>query len=308
MKILYVDTPIADYGSAMLWEGFCRVLGVENVIDYPINPIFHDNSPWDYITTRNVHPFDKESDIWDIMSSFDFLCLASTNQINIKTIRTWQDNNVSLPPIVLVDQSEERELSMFLVDEFRPCCIFKREYILNREYPDNCYPLPFSSPYKLVEDIGERPIDVCCMMADNYPSRRWLDWLLGQLGLSSAIIYEGSFHRPIDRVQYMNKLRQAKIGIAVRGFGFDTNRFLEVIASHCLLLSDELALVKPHPFIDKKHCVYYHEGNIAWLIRHYLTANDERARIANAGFEHLKKYHTVEARAQYVLDIVKGYL
>ena len=40
-KVLYVDHPEADYGSGFLYNGLCRVLGPENVHDYPIKWSLH---------------------------------------------------------------------------------------------------------------------------------------------------------------------------------------------------------------------------------------------------------------------------
>lgn len=41
------------------------------------------------------------------------------------------------------------------------------------------------------------------------------------------------------------------------------------------------------------------------LINYYCTYESERRRIANAGYEHLMKYHTMKARAEYFLEIVR---
>lgn len=307
MKILYVDHYEADYGSAMLWDGLCKTLGEDKVIDFPLKMQFHGSSPWPFIVNRPGHSF-SETDILDM--KFDFLCLASTRKSNTELVLRWKDAGVKLPPIVLVDQDEPTQAPMAHISMFNPICCFKREYVLNRYYPENCYPLPFSSAYPLYEPtefVEERPIDVCCMMADNHPNRRWISWLIESLGHCGYRIVS-SFHRHVDWNEYITTLQKSKIGVSVRGVGFDTVRFLEVVASHCLLLSDESPLVRPYPFLDWKHCVYYHEGNLAWMIEHFLSDAYMRIQIADAGYRHLKQYHTTEVRATYFLEKVSGHL
>lgn len=312
MKILYLENPKVDYGSAMLYDGLCKVLGEKNVIDYPLKDLFHGTSPWPYIIDRDSHHYDTDEMILKDMNSFDVLVLASTREVNIAKLREWIANKIDLPPIVLIDQDEPTELDMLLINEFNPICSFKREYLLDREYPNNCFPLPFSSSYPLIhqQNLVHRPIDVYACMMDTHPKRRWVDYTIRQLS-HMGFHYEGNFHRPYETwYDYIEKFSQAKIGIAIRGFGCDTNRFLEVIASHCLLITDELHLIKPYPFIHKKHCVYFEDGNLGWHISHYLHPNsiNERQQIATQGFNHLFDYHTTDRRAMYFLDIIEEFL
>lgn len=303
-RVLYLVNPLACYGEAFLYDGLCEVLGPSNVIDYM--PKFHEQNVWEYIQERPHHPFQTEESICTSFDMFDVLIIASIKNDTLEMVLKWSKDR-KLPPLIILDEDENPRFHDEIDDVLNPICYFKREYLLNREYPNHCYPLPFSAPYPLIEEYGDRDIDIFCAMADNYPQRRWIDWLLQQLGHGYYTVVH-HYHRNIPYSQYLSEMQRAKIAIAVRGVGMDTNRFLEAISAHTLLITDETSQVKPYPFIDKKHCCYFEMGNIGWIIKHYLDCENELREIADNGYNHLKKYHTTKARAEYFLDIVEGYL
>ena len=307
MRILYLDSHVTDYGSAMLWDGLCRVLGNENVVVFPPKYTFYHRPDWSWVPRREEHGVKSEVELRQALDTFDLIVLASIREEAIFGLRmalaTWRVP----PPLVVLDENEDARLHSDLVKEFNPACYFKREMLLNRAYPDNCFPMPFSLPLESVGDAGERETDVWCVFADNYPERRWVDWLVGSLGMSFVRTY-CHYHRGVDYDTYMAELRKSKMGVSMRGFGFDSTRHLEILASRTMLLSAETCQLNPYPLIDRVHCVYFHEGNLAWLIGYYLSSSSLRCEIANSGCEYYKKYHTTQARAEYFLERVKGFL
>jgi len=109
--------------------------------------------------------------------------------------------------------------------------------------------------------------------------------------------------------RYLNMIAHSRTAISMRGSGRDTTRYWEIPLFKTLLISDgTMGAMHPHPFEHGKTAVFYDENNLKQvpeLIEYYCTYETERRRIANAGYEHLMKYHTMKARAEYFLEIVR---
>lgn len=295
-RVLLFDSSWGCYGEAFLYDGLCEVLGNENVV---VRTPKYLNPAWVYIKARSPDVLAVE----DIQSRIDEFDVVITKPELIDDMREWQ-KLIKFPPIVSVDEIECGRYMGGDIDEFRPVCHFKREFIINRAYPDKCYPLPFSSPYPIVENV-EKDLDVFCVMSDTHPIRRLYEWAIG---VNGGYQITATLGREMTHEEYRKEITRAKIGISIRGHAYDTCRFLEVIAAGGMLLTDDSPLVKPHPFIDLEHCVYYHMGDFGWLLQHHLHSSEDRERIRENGLAHLKKYHTTQARTEYFLEIVEGHL
>jgi len=107
--------------------------------------------------------------------------------------------------------------------------------------------------------------------------------------------------------EYFSTLRRSKIGLSVRGAGFDTLRYWEVVASKTLLISEPPSIYIPNNFEHGKHAVFCRPdfSDLVDLVRTYARDDKEREAIAAAGYDHLMKYHTSEQRANQVLDVCR---
>lgn len=109
--------------------------------------------------------------------------------------------------------------------------------------------------------------------------------------------------------RYLNMIAHSRTAVSMRGSGRDTTRYWEIPLFKTLLICDgTMGAMHPHAFEHGKTAVFYDENNLQKLpelIEYYCTYETERRRIANAGYEHLMKYHTMKARAEYFLEIVR---
>ena len=82
-------------------------------------------------------------------------------------------------------------------------------------------------------------------------------------------------------------------------------RVFEALSTGSLLLTNELPTL-PHLFQDGVHLVTYKNFDDAVeKARYYLEHDEERERIAEAGYKEFMKKHTYEHRLKTVLEIVK---
>lgn len=107
--------------------------------------------------------------------------------------------------------------------------------------------------------------------------------------------------------EYFATLRRSKIGLSVRGAGFDTLRYWEVVASKTLLISEPPSIYIPNNFEHGKHAVFCRPdfSDLVELVRTYVRDDKEREAVAAAGYDHLMKYHTCAQRANQVLDVCR---
>ena len=287
MKILAVHTPEPDYLYFMVCLGLQR-LGVQVVYRPPYKAKFPFSSYTGELTEESSSGYDSGFDV----CIFGYDMEEEVTSLDSSILRVLVDGEDS--PSFTDEQIRGLQLDL----------IFKREYLYHRIYPSNCFPLPFASPFPAVDPLTERPVDVVFLANDNHPRRWRIHRILTQLDIH----YVGavSHNLPVWD-EYMGLLARAKIGITVRGFGYDTVRFWECLASGCLVLAEETLQVVPNEFIDGKHLFYFDENTLPWLVGHCLYHEEKRQTIAKAGQQHLLNNHTVEARAQYMLDVIEKY-
>jgi hypothetical protein len=173
--------------------------------------------------------------------------------------------------------------------------------IISFRIPKKIKPLPFG-----IIDVGFKPskeknYDFCFIggftnkfrkkvyrFLQNYAKRKNLKAFVATGGLAWK--------------EYMNILSQSKIGIAVRGAGFDTYRYWEIPYAGAMLLSDLPIIEIPKNFEEGKSAAFF--KNISELkekLDYYLKM-DRWEHIAKQGRQHLLKFHTSINRARTVLN------
>lgn len=117
---------------------------------------------------------------------------------------------------------------------------------------------------------------------------------------------DGAEHRPkLDYFNHYDLLSRSKMGLSIRGAGFDTVRYWEIVASKTLLISERPSIYIPNNFEHEKHAVFCRPdlSDLLDLVRTYVRDEGSRKAIAEAGYHHLVKYHTCEERARQFLEI-----
>ena len=115
-----------------------------------------------------------------------------------------------------------------------------------------------------------------------------------------------------DNTGYFDKLMAAKISVVAWGAAScrQTGRFYESLANRSMLLCMAIdPWITNHPFTDGKDIVLFNDTTeLVEKADYYISHPDESEKIANAGYEHMLKYHTTKTRANQFLSLIKEYL
>jgi hypothetical protein len=111
----------------------------------------------------------------------------------------------------------------------------------------------------------------------------------------------------LSPAEYYALLGRSKMALSIRGGGFDTLRYWEVVASGTLLLSEQPDIEIPNNFVHGKHALFFRPdlSDLVDLVRTYASNARACAAMAAEGYKHLLKYHTCERRAEYLLEICR---
>jgi len=206
---------------------------------------------------------------------------------------------------------------------------------------EKIYPLPLSSPlidnpaFRFDDGDQHKNIDIHTrfgltrgLRKDVIESLRTYDGFQGGLALPerSTMQIENGVHicgdgsrtvitsldQNVPYPQYLQEIAHAKISVSMGGHGLGRNpaRNWEIPSYNTLLLCEPQAIYYEHPFEDKKTCIFFNpemKDDVCEKALHWLGKDMEyeRKKVAKAGFEHLKTYHTCRARAERLLEITK---
>ncbi|MBU0846451.1 glycosyltransferase [Patescibacteria group bacterium] len=211
----------------------------------------------------------------------------------------------------------------------------------SRKGKERIYPLPLSSPlidnpaFRFDDNDENKIIDVHArfgltrsLRKDVVESLRRLKGFQGGIALpvpSTMRIENGehicgdggrtvisSLDENVPYMQYLQEIARSNISVSIGGHGLGRNpaRQWEIPSYNTLLLCEQQAIFYEHPFEDGKTCVFFNPELKDDVCRKAIYLLDEgneteRKKIAKAGHEHLKKYHTCKARAKRLIEISK---
>lgn len=342
MKVLFLDHPEADFLSGQVYLGLCQALGPENVVDYPYKKSYHgvlheypsvyDRNPggtlwqsWQATDQGNVGktgPFSwmipqpgrewTEDEIVTRIADFDVVVLASPRPYNSAALSSLirRIGRDKIRRLVMMDGEDYTTIRWDFVETYLPSVYFKREMVPD---PVEIYPMqkrsvagrvrvvpfPFASPLPAFQPV-KKDIDVLFLGGGTWGGRNdacdalrreFGDRFVGGVGVHYAY------------PEYLDAINRAKIAICVRGFGYDTLRFWEIPSFQTMMVADKLPLIKPFPFQDGVHIAYFNDTqHLVETVRHYLSNDEGRERIAKAGHQWLREHHTAAARARQLLE------
>jgi hypothetical protein len=109
---------------------------------------------------------------------------------------------------------------------------------------------------------------------------------------------------------YRALLYRSKMALSVRGGGFDTVRYWEIVASKTLLVSEPPDIVIPHNFEHGRHAMFCRHDlrDLPAIVRRLRDDEQARQDMVEAAYRHLLAYHTSERRAAYLLDLCRRML
>jgi hypothetical protein len=106
---------------------------------------------------------------------------------------------------------------------------------------------------------------------------------------------------------YRALLHRSKMALSVRGGGFDTVRYWEIVASKTLLVSEPPDIVIPHNFEHGRHAMFCRHDlrDLPAIVRRLRDDDQARRRMIEAAYQHLLAFHTSARRAEYLLDLCR---
>ena len=106
---------------------------------------------------------------------------------------------------------------------------------------------------------------------------------------------------------YRDLLHRSKMALSVRGGGFDTVRYWEIVASKTLLVSEPPDIVIPHNFEHGRHAMFCRHDlrDLPAIVRRLRDDDQTRQEMIEAAYQHLLAFHTSERRAAYLLNLCR---
>lgn len=329
MKILYLNHPEADYSGYALYHGLCQVLGADNVVDFPSKRSYHGEihhypnqypsgrvggemttgtreggvtGPFEWSTPRLTREH-SEADVRGLLRAHqvDLVFCEAPRALTLHWLRQLR---VDLPPrLILSDGEDYEDIRQDLIGEFRFGLYLKRDLVprFAGQVFQGCAvkPFPFSTCLLERPPERERDIDVLCAMGDTHSIRKKILAAVERLGREGYRVDTArtSWHDYIDR------LCRSKISVAPRGHGQDTLRRWDIPAAGALMLQERLTLIESNPLRDGEHMIAYapDASDVEAKLRHWLSDDEGRRRIARTGQDHVWGLHTPAARAREAL-------
>lgn len=319
MKILYCVNEVLDYGTDTLYDGLCKVLGSENVLDYPHKESLHSGVTrgFSWYPSLFDYPIIKtDAEKIEMLKNDEFDAIF-VSCINIADFRRMKKKSYRPSPIYndffnllkeksktipvyLIDYGDHYGINEELIKELNCKLYFKREYKKDIKYDSIVVPLNFAYSEKYV------PKNVDSNRINN------IFWLGKDVENRHAYIEFYSQLKDVipNRYKRQNKYRRCllsyKIGLSLLGRGDDTVRYYEIPAHGMLLLSERTNIIIDNDFKDGETAVFFSNLDELKEKLNYCINNPEYVdKIAKAGREHFLKYHTSTIRAQQLLDKIK---
>ncbi len=311
-RVLFVIPPRPHYGLDALYDGLCRVLGPENVTDFPSKPTLHgglwpglEDYPCMFRWPQHAHGAE------DIAAGlranqFDLVLYGDLDgevpQNDVLMIMAALGNT----PLFLFDANDEPndlcETKRALLGNPPLAGYFKREMMTGVQYSPLAMPMPFSFSEGLAEKVFPeiRPNDFFWAGHRNaYTRRLTLETLEKTLHMDLSPRYSPE--------AYAQALRTSRIGLNLFGFGFDTVRYWELPAHGCLLLSERPPIRIPDDFEDGREAVFFDDlPDLLEKLVYYWRHPQETEAIARAGHARYWQCHTNSARARQLLHRALG--
>lgn len=256
---------------------------------------------------------------------YDLVILGNSHRVPTMLLSRLKERVGQLPPTVYFDAGERDELNEHWVHVFRPDLTFKQ--ILTPEvkakgltvnipdYTFKMYPLPLSSPLvdhevsldglplqwlRARSKEGWKFLQVFYPMGNTWPDRAAVIKALDELVIKNNLDRVKGCH--YQEFHYL--LAHARLAVSMRGSGRDTTRYWEIPLYKTAMVCDgTMGCIHPYPFQDNKTAFFYRSvQELVDIMYRTIDVGPDVERVALAGMDHLKKYHSTSARAVFFLD------
>lgn len=322
LKVLFLNTPETDYLQDLSYSGLVKALGPGWVIDYPWNPRFHlplKGYPRDLGRTRFAWPR-----LHVDVGSFGLVMVGAAKPGCLRHYLDIVDRIPPSTPVAFIDGGDWPEIGgdlkrlggweLYLEEvKRRPFdLVFKREMVEGEAYPENTYPLPFSFNFDRLPGKAALSLkyQVSFWAVESNPVRtKALELLEDRFDCRANGTVRNQVFSKYKRkgVRYLEELASCAVVLNFPGAGWDTLRYWEIPALGRFMISMRPRIAIPENFVDGKEAVFCRDdlSDLVDLCQYYLDHPEEREAIAKAGAVKARARHSDEARARYMLEIIR---
>ncbi len=323
MKILFINSGSADYVQDLTYTGLVKKFGFKNVIDYKWNKKYHlpykkypknigyiKNSFFPSLLNRNF-------------KNIDYVFIGSCKVDCFENYLEIIDEIPSHVPIVLIDGGDYIDIANDISDMYgRPDLkekvlskreidyIFKREFLIDKKYDKNVFPLPMSFNYDRLPSLDYNlKYDVSFWAVESHEIRaKALDILQDKFDCRSNGTERNQKFSKYKRKgeEYLRELARCKIVLNFRGVGWDTMRYWETPAIGRFMISQKPQILIPNNYRNEKEVIWCKDdlSDLTSLCEYYLKHDDKREQIAKNAMDYSKAYHTDEKRIDYIFECI----
>jgi hypothetical protein len=286
-KIAVVSGGSPDYLVDIVADGLIRLLGRDKV-----HLRFNQFAPWPGFA-QTLHGFESDASTIDecgvliasVRSDLDALLKSRAGKL-----------------VAVIDGEDDAHLRSKWI-EFSDL-YFKRECLRGESLPPKVRSLSFAAVPEEIERAKDRDVEVFFASGDSHEDRKTVRRILSQEKMwntSVGHLYEYTHEA------YMTMLGRSRIGVNVRGAGWDTYRYWEIAWSGALLLSQRLGIQIDDDFVPNVEAVYFNGAeDCVRIAKTLLTDEARRTDIAARGLEAVRTRHLSTHRATKVLDMLSS--
>lgn len=318
MKILFFATSFKDFGLDVLFDGLCRVLGPDNVLEYPEKAFLHGKTRHRlamYPDAFNYPILKSDSEKLEMLrnGAFDVVLFGCRPEKELlisdrlhnefqNTLKILKENNKGTP-VYIIDHGDHTGINTNVRSDVHAELYFKREYLKDEEYNSDVIPIPFSYSEKYIPAHIDTPrTNTLFWVGREYPHLSIRTPYLAPLEKMRG----EKFTAKLTREEYAAELLKHKIGLSLRGYGYDTTRYWELPAFGVMLFSEKLKIRIPNDYTDGETAVFFSSPEeMIDKLKFYSEHESEVDRIRANGNKWFHTYHTSTARAEQVLEKIK---
>jgi len=325
MKILFINSHSPDYVEDQLFSALTEIYGKDSVTPFPLNYRYYiKRKPYPLDMGRCRTAFGYLVDRLTIQKKlkafdYDYIILGSTKR---DVFEKFSDIREAIPaglPLIYIDGGDFPEVggdasrlkfrSLYddVVRQHKFSHIFKREYIIGKQYPDNVHPFPMAFKPQSINITGEKKYEVTCWCVESDPIRTRALTLLEDLydcrenGTTLSQTFKNYRRKGLA---YLEDLGRSRISCNFRGVGWDTLRYWEIPAVGALMVSQKPGIDIPDNFVHGEHVIFCKDdlSDLTSLLDYYLVHDDEASEISASAKAFLMKNHTHIRRAEYFIE------
>ena len=247
---------------------------------------------------------------------YDLLIEFSNRSVN-SSLTKYLSATQNLSPIYingedfLDDHAYNREWDCFR-DPKNYKLYFRREMRPFYKKMANEYPLPFGVYPKYLEHYNpNKNGDFIFPSNGEYPNRREIMRYILENNLPVKLGRIGEFRHSITdhgTDDYFKYLNDASVIVSACGWGQDTARYWEGLATGACVISEKVDLVIPNPLTHMENIIYFeHPFELIEIFSDIKEGKIDIETIGRKGREYVLNNHMVKQRAEYILEKASQY-